>query len=115
MKLILCTIYLLILQLSNAAVSHPPPAPSINWKSFGFSMNGVETDKMYLDTLTVSGKKSWKSADSKSKVGELVVPLATIALHPAATILNYGQGLFEGLKAFRRKVRIRSIISFRLP
>lgn len=30
------------------------------------------------------------------------MPYASIALEPAATVLNYGQGLFEGLKAQRQ-------------
>ncbi|GMH46292.1 hypothetical protein TrRE_jg12777, partial [Triparma retinervis] len=34
--------------------------------------------------------------------GGSIVPHGPIPLPPSSTILNYGQGLFEGLKAFRR-------------
>ena len=32
----------------------------------------------------------------------LIQPLGPLSLSPSSTVLNYGQGLFEGLKAFRR-------------
>jgi branched-chain amino acid aminotransferase len=30
-----------------------------------------------------------------------VKPYGTLAIEPAATVLNYGQGIFEGIKAYR--------------
>ena len=36
------------------------------------------------------------------KTGELV-PYGNISISPASTVLNYGQGLFEGMKAYRTK------------
>jgi len=47
-----------------------------------------------------SGKLS--SGWGSDHLGRLV-PLRELSLHPASTILNYGQGLFEGIKAFRQK------------
>lgn len=38
-------------------------------------------------------------------------PLSPLKIYPSCTVLNYGQALFEGLKAFRRKDG--KIIAFR--
>lgn len=62
---------------------------SIDWDSIGFNL--IETRSMY--------KAIWKKEDSWSP-GELV-PFGDIALSPAAGVLNYGQGVFEGMKAYR--------------
>jgi hypothetical protein len=75
---------------------HADPVDNVDWDSFNFGLNGVETDHMWMDRAPVdaSGRASY-SADS-------LQPLGTLNLSPAATVLNYGQALFEGLKAFRR-------------
>jgi len=49
------------------------------------------TDFMYVSTC--------KDGETFSK-GK-IVPYAPLQLYPSSTVLNYGQGLFEGLKAFR--------------
>lgn len=68
----------------------PPPRDSVEWGKFGFSLNTRET-KMVL--AKCESGHSW---------GECTVePYGPLSLEPAATILNYGQGLFEGVKAFR--------------
>jgi branched-chain amino acid aminotransferase len=78
------------------ANKHADPVDNVDWDSFNFGLNGVETDNMWMDRSPVdaSGSASY-STDS-------LQPLGTLNLSPAATVLNYGQALFEGLKAFRR-------------
>lgn len=50
------------------------------------------TDHMFI--AKYSQKKGWYSAE--------VVPYAPLQIDPCATVLHYGQALFEGLKAFRQ-------------
>ncbi|KAL0715488.1 hypothetical protein Bca4012_064810 [Brassica carinata] len=62
---------------------------NVKWEELGFSL--IPTDYMYV---------------SKCKQGEgfsegEIVPYGDISISPCAGILNYGQGLFEGLKAYR--------------
>ena len=72
----------------------------IDWDSLGF--DALETKSMFKATCKMG--ESWSG-------GELV-PYGTIQLSPAAGVLNYGQGVFEGTKAYRTaKDRI---IMFRL-
>jgi len=66
-----------------------PPLKTVDWDSLGFGLTKV--DYMFL-SRTVKGTPFSK--------GELV-PYGPLSLEPAATVLNYGQGLFEGIKAFR--------------
>ena len=61
----------------------------IDWDNLGF--NVVETRSMYKG-LCRKGEE-WK-------LGGLI-PYGTIELSPAAGVLNYGQGCFEGTKAYR--------------
>lgn len=77
------------------ANKHADPMDNVDWDSFNFGLNGVETDKMWMDRTPVDafGRASY-STDS-------LQPLGTLNLSPAATVLNYGQALFEGLKVFR--------------
>ena len=35
-----------------------------------------------------------------------IIPYGNIELSPAANVLNYGQGAFEGIKAFRTSKKI---------
>ena len=60
----------------------------IDWDSLGF--NALETRSMF--------KATCKTGERWSE-GKLV-PYGTIALSPASGVLNYGQGVFEGTKAF---------------
>jgi branched-chain amino acid aminotransferase len=75
--------------------SHAAADPSIEWDSFGFSLNGVKTDFMWLDRV---GDDNISFSESEI----CLRPLGSLELHPACTVLNYGQALFEGMKAFRR-------------
>ncbi|KAH9304871.1 hypothetical protein KI387_009275, partial [Taxus chinensis] len=61
----------------------------IDWDGLGFGLQ--QTDYMYL-------MKCRK--DGEFYEGELQ-PFGTVELSPSAGVLNYGQGLFEGLKAYR--------------
>ncbi|MGB2071179.1 MAG: branched chain amino acid aminotransferase, partial [Poseidonia sp.] len=62
---------------------------SFDWDSLTFSLTPTET--MYLTTTT---------ANDPWMPGELR-PYGDIPMSPAAGVLNYGQGLFEGMKAYR--------------
>jgi len=84
-------------KVNHPPKSHPSPDPSLDWKSFGFGLNDVETDFIWLYSMK---KTSSSFSTSPSKC---LVPMQNLSLHPSSTILNYGQSLFEGLKAFRRK------------
>ncbi|KAM3694786.1 hypothetical protein ACB098_07G080800 [Castanea mollissima] len=63
----------------------------VNWDELGFSL--TPTDFMFE-------MKCFQGEDFSQ--GNLI-PYGKIELSPAAAILNYGQGLFEGLKAYRRE------------
>ncbi|CAL5348986.1 unnamed protein product [Camellia sinensis] len=63
----------------------------IDWNNLGFSAK--PTDYMYVTKCL---------ADGIFEQGQLN-PYGNIELNPFAAVLNYGQGLFEGTKAFRRK------------
>ncbi|XP_021723731.1 branched-chain-amino-acid aminotransferase 2, chloroplastic-like [Chenopodium quinoa] len=63
----------------------------IDWDTLGFGL--TSTDYMYK-------MKCFK--DEEFTEGKLI-PYGNIELSPAACVLNYGQGLFEGLKAMRRE------------
>ena len=63
----------------------------IDYDNLTFSF--TETKSMYVSKCGLN--ESWKE-------GKLV-PFNDIKISPAATILNYGQGLFEGMKAYRTK------------
>lgn len=63
----------------------------IDWDSLGFAL--MPTDYMYVMKCTRS--------QTFSK-GELQ-RFGNIELSPSAGVLNYGQGLFEGLKAYRKQ------------
>ncbi|KAL2928960.1 Branched-chain-amino-acid aminotransferase 2 chloroplastic [Bienertia sinuspersici] len=63
--------------------------PEIDWDSLGFGI--TPTDYMYMMKC---------SKDEEFTEGKLI-PYGNIELSPAAGVLNYGQGLFEGMKAMR--------------
>jgi branched-chain amino acid aminotransferase len=74
----------------------------VDWDSFGFGLN-ARTHYMWLDRVSVdSGKEKEAALAYSSKDCQCLVPLGNLQLSPTATVLNYGQALFEGLKACRR-------------
>ena len=66
---------------------NPKPRPDESTYGFGRYF----TDHMF--TIQYSEKQGWNSA----KVG----PYQPLSLDPGSTVLQYGQALFEGMKAFR--------------
>ncbi|KAF8404819.1 hypothetical protein HHK36_009709 [Tetracentron sinense] len=63
----------------------------ISWDNLGFGL--VPTDYMYITKCSQGGNFS---------KGELQ-RFGNIELSPSSGVLNYGQGLFEGLKAYRKQ------------
>ncbi|KAL2343897.1 hypothetical protein Fmac_005182 [Flemingia macrophylla] len=61
----------------------------IDWEDLGFNI--VSTDYMFVMKCAKGDKFSQGS----------ILPYANIEISPSAGILNYGQGIFEGLKAYR--------------
>ncbi|CAI0430607.1 unnamed protein product [Linum tenue] len=70
----------------------PADVASIDWDNLGFGY--IATDYMYMMKCDQGGTFS---------NGELQ-RFANIELSPSAGVLNYGQGLFEGLKAYMKEV-----------
>ena len=73
---------------------------NINWDSLGF--NPIETRSMFIANCPIDGK--WESGS--------LVPYGKIELSPAAGVLNYGQGVFEGTKAYHTSKD--NIVMFRI-
>ena len=63
--------------------------PSIDWDSLTFSF--TETDRMYIATCKQG--EEWEPG--------IMQDFQDLSLSPAAGVINYGQGLFEGMKARR--------------
>ena len=63
---------------------------TIDWDSLGFNL--VKTRSMF--TAECKSGEKWENG-SLIPYGNRIIP--------AAVILNYGQGVFEGTKAFRTK------------
>ena len=62
----------------------------IDFYSLGF--NFIETKTMFMAT-----HKNGKWDDGK------LIPFGKFEISPASCVLNYGQGIFEGMKALRAK------------
>jgi len=71
--------------------THRRPVPDWNALTFSFT----ETDFMYRADGDTRREKVWAPGR--------IEPYGPIALSPAAAVLSYGVGIFEGLKAFRRE------------
>jgi len=63
----------------------------VNWDELGFSLTPTD----YMFEMKCSQGEEFSQGN--------LIPYGKIELSPAATILNIGQGLFEGLKAYRRE------------
>lgn len=63
----------------------------VDWDNLGFGL--MQTDYMY----------STKCSDGNEFVKGKLDPYGNIEMSPCAAVLNYGQGLFEGMKALRRE------------
>lgn len=75
--------------ISIEKTSSPRSKPDNSKLGFGHYF----TDHMFC--LDYDPKEGWNKAR--------IQPLQPIQLHPSASVLQYGQSLFEGLKAFRQK------------
>ncbi len=73
---------------------------NLDWDSFGFAVNPSRS--LYIEE-TKEGEE-WPEGELR--------PYGNISISPAAGVLNYGQGVFEGIKAFRSKKG--RIVFFRL-
>ncbi|KAG1654142.1 hypothetical protein FOA52_012188 [Chlamydomonas sp. UWO 241] len=71
----------------HATSAHFKPAPT-EWDTLGFGLDNV-AGSMYTSTWT---------AESGWDAGK-IVPYGPIQMMPSAQVLNYGQGIFEGMKA----------------
>ncbi|XWS29665.1 hypothetical protein CRYUN_Cryun24cG0049300 [Craigia yunnanensis] len=77
--------------LSDSYSTETSELADIEWDNLGFGF--LSTDYMYMMKCTQGGNFS---------KGELQ-RFGNIELNPSAGVLNYGQGLFEGLKAYRKE------------
>ncbi|XP_021890497.1 branched-chain amino acid aminotransferase 2, chloroplastic-like [Carica papaya] len=77
--------------LSDVFSNETAELADIEWDNLGFGL--MPTDYMYIMKCTQGGSFS---------NGELQ-RFGNIELSPSAGVLNYGQGLFEGLKAYRKE------------
>eukprot|EP00931_Biecheleriopsis_adriatica_P087450 TRINITY_DN61915_c0_g1_i1.p1 TRINITY_DN61915_c0_g1~~TRINITY_DN61915_c0_g1_i1.p1 ORF type:complete len:403 (-),score=85.67 TRINITY_DN61915_c0_g1_i1:7-1215(-) len=68
----------------------PEPRDGVDWDNLGFGLTTKDT-QMVIATCQRGGE--WDSFEVK--------PYGAMQLEPSATILNYGQGIFEGMKAYR--------------
>ena len=59
----------------------------VDWDTLTFSM--TETDFMYMTKTAID--EPWEPGEMR--------PYGNISISPAAGVMNYGQGLFEGMKA----------------
>ncbi|XWS67541.1 hypothetical protein CRYUN_Cryun04dG0015300 [Craigia yunnanensis] len=65
---------------------------NVNWDELGFAL--TKTDNMYVMNC---------SKDEETFSKGILTRFGNIELCPSSGILNYGQGLFEGLKAYRKE------------
>lgn len=65
------------------------PSPDVDWNALTFAF--VPTDTMFVA----------KTKNGEPWAGGELMPYGNISMSPAAGVLNYGQGAFEGMKAQR--------------
>ncbi len=75
------------MQLAIQLIDHPKPKPDENQLGFGIHFS----DHMFQ--MDYSPDLGWHQAR--------IEPYAPFSLDPATMVLHYGQGIFEGLKAYR--------------
>ena len=74
---------------ASSDAAHAEATGAIDWHAMGFGL--TTTAYMFKATCELGGE--W--------VVEGVVPYGDLSLSPSSAVLNYGQGVFEGMKAFR--------------
>jgi len=75
---------------ASSAALYPPPREGVAWQDLGFGLTTKDT-KMVVATCRYGQR--WSQCQAE--------PYGPFQMEPAATVLNYGQSLFEGLKAYR--------------
>ncbi|XP_059281594.1 branched-chain-amino-acid aminotransferase 2, chloroplastic-like [Lycium ferocissimum] len=91
-----------IVSSSQSSLS-PPPATSIASTNGGYESGEIDWDNLgFKVTKTDYMFIAKSSLDGDFEQGQLI-PFGNIELSPSAGILNYGQGLIEGSKAYRRE------------
>ena len=90
---------------ATVAKEHAVPKPDVDWDSFSFSLNGVRTDSMWVNVVESSSTAN-DAENFSSSSEKCLKALGPLELSPAATVLNYGQALFEGRKAFRHRRKL---------
>ena len=86
---------------SDETICHMLPC-NIDWQGITFGLNGVRTDFMWFSRVTATGGNEYGDHHHSCDATKCLVPMGNLELSPTATVLNYGQALFEGMKAFRR-------------
>jgi len=76
--------------LTLPPLQYPAPHEDVAWDKLGFGLESRDT-RMVVAHCKYGGR--WSSVRSE--------PYGALSLEPAASVLNYGQGIFEGIKAFR--------------
>ena len=76
------------MKIEITETSNPAKKPDPSTLEFGT----VFTDHMFI--MEYTPEEGWHNAR--------IVPFGNISLHPASTVLHYGEEIFEGLKAYRR-------------
>ncbi|VFQ75169.1 unnamed protein product [Cuscuta campestris] len=84
--------FITVLSACNKEEGQCPVGGHIDWDNLGFGI--VPTDYMYVSNCT--------GDDGCFQQGKLQ-RFGNLELSPAAGVLNYGQGVYEGTKAFRRE------------
>eukprot|EP00930_Biecheleria_cincta_P048750 TRINITY_DN34016_c0_g1_i1.p1 TRINITY_DN34016_c0_g1~~TRINITY_DN34016_c0_g1_i1.p1 ORF type:complete len:443 (+),score=68.97 TRINITY_DN34016_c0_g1_i1:116-1444(+) len=69
---------------------YPEPRTGINWAELGF---GLTTKDTFMAVARCKRGAQWEEYSLE--------PYGPLQLEPAATALNYGQSIFEGMKAYR--------------
>ncbi len=77
---------------SSSSSGHAAP-PAIDWDTLGFGLAHVGHTMFEASCTMVDGKAVWEEGH--------LVPYGPIPMYPSAQVLNYGQGVFEGMKAQR--------------
>ena len=91
-----------IVRAQSTATSSIAPSKDIDWDSIGFNIDNVGKT-MYLATYDVSGDGTWSGG---------LQDYGPLEIYPSAQVLNYGQSIFEGMKA-QRSVSQDRIVLFR--
>ena len=80
--------------LRAMAANEQHAATAMDWDTLAsFPWGSIETESMTVAKCGPETGGEWKSAE--------VVPYGNLPMPPKAGVLNYGQGLFEGMKAQR--------------